>query len=487
MNTNSISHATASLPVMSDDASFRVPTPHSAPMPAAATATAPATKSSKSKPRKRVNTAEKRNQHNAIERARRETLNGRFLTLAGHLPQLANQKRPSKSAIVNGSIGHLKYSRDQRLLAANLLRTICKQHEDLLKEVNSWRATSRIAPHEYPSAWSDEIEQICGVEKEVFGTFNDVNDGDDDNEFDNDDSLDQMSMDNGSRPATGLTQPPAPINFQPESLGQSMQGQHPMFGGMPPPHPVPTVNGLNWSQDFMNMGAHGNNSGGGLDFNAFITELDRASSQASQSPSNSNGGNVITPPNSGTIDTGVFTHQTPSPRSTQSVPLAGNRDETKAPQPTIPPQDWAAAQAHFFQQQQQHHGRFNQPQMTPGGMPFGRPQGPFGYPMNGQIPTQLPTTDGQTDQAAIARLIASVYNDDGKGNNGQIEAWRRTLGAQFANAGDNNGQMGNGNPSPAQIQVSPLLRAQSESSAYRLTVCPLPRNRNGFEPCRPLG
>ena len=49
----------------------------------------------KSKPRKRVNTAEKRHQHNAIERQRRETLNGKFLTLARLLPALASHRRPS--------------------------------------------------------------------------------------------------------------------------------------------------------------------------------------------------------------------------------------------------------------------------------------------------------------------------------------------------------------------------------------------------------
>jgi hypothetical protein len=77
-------------------------------------------------PRKRVNTAEKRHQHNAIERARRETLNTKFLTLARLLPSLANHRRPSKSAIVNGSISHVNKAREQRLLAATLLKELCK-------------------------------------------------------------------------------------------------------------------------------------------------------------------------------------------------------------------------------------------------------------------------------------------------------------------------------------------------------------------------
>lgn len=49
-------------------------------------------------------TAERRATHNAIERARRESLNGRFLELARALPTMGNVKRPSKSVIVNKSL-----------------------------------------------------------------------------------------------------------------------------------------------------------------------------------------------------------------------------------------------------------------------------------------------------------------------------------------------------------------------------------------------
>ncbi|KAI8454779.1 hypothetical protein BY996DRAFT_2047367 [Phakopsora pachyrhizi] len=48
--------------------------------------------------------AERRAAHNAIERARRESLNARFLELARALPTMANVKRPSKNAIVIKSL-----------------------------------------------------------------------------------------------------------------------------------------------------------------------------------------------------------------------------------------------------------------------------------------------------------------------------------------------------------------------------------------------
>ncbi|KAJ7793048.1 hypothetical protein B0H14DRAFT_2928461, partial [Mycena olivaceomarginata] len=68
-------------------------------------------------PKPRQNTAERRASHNAVERARRETLNARFLDLAALLPNLKHLRRPSKSAIVNSSIAHARATRRYRHLA----------------------------------------------------------------------------------------------------------------------------------------------------------------------------------------------------------------------------------------------------------------------------------------------------------------------------------------------------------------------------------
>ena len=54
----------------------------------------------KRKGRRPPSTAERRATHNAVERARRESLNGRFMELASALPAMAQVKRPSKSIIV---------------------------------------------------------------------------------------------------------------------------------------------------------------------------------------------------------------------------------------------------------------------------------------------------------------------------------------------------------------------------------------------------
>ncbi|KAI8337170.1 hypothetical protein BC941DRAFT_426915, partial [Chlamydoabsidia padenii] len=54
--------------------------------------------------------AEKRAEHNAIERARREGLNTRFLQLAHLLPNLHHDTRPSKGTIIERTLEFGKYS-----------------------------------------------------------------------------------------------------------------------------------------------------------------------------------------------------------------------------------------------------------------------------------------------------------------------------------------------------------------------------------------
>jgi len=103
-----------------------------------------------SKTTRRVNTAERRATHNAVERQRRETLNGRFLDLAALLSNLNQIRRPSKSAIVNSSIAHLNASRRHRILAAQQLRMVKNETDALRHEVNEWRARAGVAFVEEP-------------------------------------------------------------------------------------------------------------------------------------------------------------------------------------------------------------------------------------------------------------------------------------------------------------------------------------------------
>ncbi|CEP10867.1 hypothetical protein [Parasitella parasitica] len=60
--------------------------------------------------KKPLTKAERRAEHNAIERARRESLNTKFQSLAQALPNLINYRRPSKSQIVEKALDWIKQS-----------------------------------------------------------------------------------------------------------------------------------------------------------------------------------------------------------------------------------------------------------------------------------------------------------------------------------------------------------------------------------------
>jgi hypothetical protein len=104
----------------------------------------------KRKPSRRANTAERRATHNAVERQRRETLNGRFLDLAALLPNLSQIRRPSKSAIVNSSIAHIHAARRHRIIASRELRLIKHEADALRRELNEWRDRSGLPRVEEP-------------------------------------------------------------------------------------------------------------------------------------------------------------------------------------------------------------------------------------------------------------------------------------------------------------------------------------------------
>jgi hypothetical protein len=54
--------------------------------------------------------AQRRAEHNAIERYRRECLNTKFQQLAHSLPNLQNDRRPSKGTIIERTLEYGKYT-----------------------------------------------------------------------------------------------------------------------------------------------------------------------------------------------------------------------------------------------------------------------------------------------------------------------------------------------------------------------------------------
>lgn len=138
-----------------------------------------------SKTTRRINTAERRATHNAVERQRRETLNGRFLDLAALLSNLNQIRRPSKSAIVNSSIAHLNASRRHRILAAQQLRMMKAEADALRHEVNEWRVRAGLNFAEEPPR-SDAFGIVIRGELEFeAGDMVDADDGDEDEDSGN--------------------------------------------------------------------------------------------------------------------------------------------------------------------------------------------------------------------------------------------------------------------------------------------------------------
>jgi hypothetical protein len=124
----------------------------------------------KRKPSRRANTAERRATHNAVERQRRETLNGRFLDLAALLPNLSQIRRPSKSSIVNSSIAHIHAFRRHRLLASRELRSLKGESDALRRELNEWRDRAALPRVEEPPR-SEGFATLLSGEIEVLATL----------------------------------------------------------------------------------------------------------------------------------------------------------------------------------------------------------------------------------------------------------------------------------------------------------------------------
>ncbi|KAI9445956.1 hypothetical protein H4582DRAFT_1843167 [Lactarius indigo] len=142
----------------------------------------------KRKPSRRANTAERRATHNAVERQRRETLNGRFLDLAALLPNLSQIRRPSKSAIVNSSIAHIHASRRHRAMASRELRLLKLEADAVRRELNEWRDRAHLPRVEEPVR-SEAFAMVLSGEVEVLTSIPGMDEEEDGEGFDNEDDM----------------------------------------------------------------------------------------------------------------------------------------------------------------------------------------------------------------------------------------------------------------------------------------------------------
>jgi len=97
--------------------------------------------------KKNTNSAERRANHNAVERARRECLNTKFQELAHALPSLAQVRRPSKSIIVQKSLDFIYNARQKDDSHDKEMRGIRKENDLLREEVNKLREKLGLEPY----------------------------------------------------------------------------------------------------------------------------------------------------------------------------------------------------------------------------------------------------------------------------------------------------------------------------------------------------
>ena len=136
--------------------------------------------------RRRTHTPDRKATHNATERARRETLNGRFLVwnyslsfipfflanapsqeLAALLPDLHHVPRPTKSSIVNSSIERIKALDQHHLVAAHELRLLKHESDMFRRELNQWRISSGLPRVDTPFR-SEAFERTVNDQMKVF-------------------------------------------------------------------------------------------------------------------------------------------------------------------------------------------------------------------------------------------------------------------------------------------------------------------------------
>ena len=407
-----------------------------------------------------MNTAEKRHQHNAIERQRRETLNSKFLSLARLLPSLASHRRPSKAAIVHGSVAHLTHQRDQRLLAVKLLRQLCTQHDELLNEVNEWRKANGYAVKDNSTAWTEEVEEVCSVEKEVFGNFATMGAEGDDDDDDNDiDMAHEMALDQVAATAASL----ANVNNDSTSrssieIDANAQSQT-MFGDLPivdkrPCTATTAVNALDWSSEFafnMNSTSVGSISSS-LPFGAYVSDSFEQSSP--DSPTNSQPNNVLTPPTTGDIS--KYTH-TPSPRAAN-----GSNDKVNHYRPHHS-DAWSSQQLLFLAQQHQHdqpqpHQHSQHVRSRPAEYVPTAPSHPSNFfPVVPSQHQQQPGTDAFTQS-----LLASMFPQNAATAE-QVNHWRKVAVGRLLD--QQQGQLQGVQPSLDELKVSGLTAMSGDSFA----------------------
>ncbi|CAM0138965.1 hypothetical protein VKS41_008524 [Umbelopsis sp. WA50703] len=111
--------------------------------------------------RKMSSKADRRAEHNAIERARRESLNTKFQELAHSLPNLQNDRRPSKGTIIERTLDFVKRTIIQEEKYRTEIERLREQNGKLRARLGSASQPASPEPSiSHAGSWMDEANDI---------------------------------------------------------------------------------------------------------------------------------------------------------------------------------------------------------------------------------------------------------------------------------------------------------------------------------------
>ncbi|KAJ2860878.1 hypothetical protein GGH94_005249 [Coemansia aciculifera] len=151
--------------------------------------------------------AQRRAAHNAVERARRESLNGQFQDLASAVPALVHIKRPSKATIVEKSLEYIRSFREHLAGRDLYIRKLQVRNLALHDQVNHLRSQlgmepiSESAEPSLPVAAAVTLLPIDGTSSDKEGVEEEDEDDNEEEEYEEEDRPRKK------RPSAGLHKP----------------------------------------------------------------------------------------------------------------------------------------------------------------------------------------------------------------------------------------------------------------------------------------
>ncbi|KAJ2486647.1 hypothetical protein IWW37_005538 [Coemansia sp. RSA 2050] len=145
--------------------------------------------------------AQRRAAHNAVERARRESLNGQFQDLASAVPTLVHIKRPSKATIVEKSLDYIRSFREHLAGRDLYIRKLQVRNLALHDQVNHLRSQLGLEPiSESAEPGLPPATTVPLLPADATPSVKEETEEDDDDDDDQDDNEEEEEKEDDDRP-----------------------------------------------------------------------------------------------------------------------------------------------------------------------------------------------------------------------------------------------------------------------------------------------